>query len=182
MRKPSKWKGAQKASSDFERLVPGGYVATIMNVEEYKTNCLKISYDIAEGKFKGYYAQQYEQWGGTWRGTQYQAVETKQGDVLASFSNLIYCIENSNRGYTWNWDERTLKGLKVGIVLREEEYIGNDGEVHTSLKVSDWKTVADISNGDFKVRDPKKIEQSRPRTQQIQASSRFSVNNDDIQF
>ncbi len=180
MRKPSKWQGAKKSES-FNRLVPGGYVVTIMNVEEYRDNCLKVSYDIAEGQFKNYYSKQYEQWGGTWRGTSYQAVESRSGDVLASFSNFIYCIEASNRGYTWNWDERTLKGLKVGIVLREEEWINNEGEVKTTLKLDEWKTIADISNGNFKVKDTKKAD--KPQTnKQVNNNTNFNVDDNDIQF
>lgn len=182
MRKPSKWQGAKQASADFEKLVPGGYIATIMNAEEYGNNCLKISYDIADGQFKGYFANQYDRWGGTWRGTQYQAVEARNGDVLASFSNFIYCVEDSNRGYVWNWDERTLKGLRVGIVLREEEWINNDGEVRTSLKVSDWKTVSDIKDGNFTVRAPKKAEAKQNKKSHTSRTSTFDISDNDIQF
>lgn len=184
--KPMNWQGGKKhETQEFERLTPGGYVFTIMNAIAHGDNCIRLSYDIKGGKFDGYFRKQYDQWGGTWRGTEYQAIMKKNGDPLPSFENFIYCVEASNRGYTWAWDEATLKGKLVGAVLREEEWINDQGEVKTSLKVDEWKTVADISNGNFKVREVKKVD--KPQTQTIQLrpqvnNDNFNIDDSDIQF
>lgn len=52
-----------------------------------------------------------------------------EGNTSPRFKGLITTIEKSNPGFTWSWDEKALKGKKVGIVLREEEYDfnGNHG-------------------------------------------------------
>lgn len=189
MKKPNSWQGAKKSTS-FAGIEPGGYVCRIMNAQMHNENCLKISYDIAEGPFKDYYRKQYEQWGGTWRGNHYQSVESKDGStVLAGFSNLIYCIEESNKGYVWDWDERKLKGKMLGIVMREEEYIPSSGahagEVRTIVKSDTILTVEDIRKGDFKVKECKRLQEgSKAQTQPDTFSSMqtVNINDDDIQF
>ena len=35
---------------------------------------------------------------------------------------FIAAVEESNRGYTWNWDERTLAKKEIGILFRNEEW------------------------------------------------------------
>lgn len=191
MRKPQNWQGAKKATS-FEALRPGGYIIKILNAEEYGSNCLKLSYDICEGEFKDYYKKQYDQYGGKWKGTCYQAVETKKGDVLSSFSNMIYCFENSNRGFVWDWDERKLKGKYVGVTLREEEYIAQNGQyagtVRTSVKVDTFETVDDIKSGDYRVRECKRLqENSKANNNDLpefaeNAKPSFDIDDSDIQF
>ena len=41
------------------------------------------------------------------------------------FNLTLGAIEGSNPGYTWNWKIESLKGLKVGISVRETEYRGS---------------------------------------------------------
>ena len=36
------------------------------------------------------------------------------------------CIEDSNPGYKWDWNEEGLKGLFVGINVRQGTYNGNE--------------------------------------------------------
>ena len=38
---------------------------------------------------------------------------------------MISCIEKSNEGYEWNWDEKTLKGKKIGVLFGREQYLMN---------------------------------------------------------
>lgn len=64
-------------------------------------------------------------------------------------------MEQSNPGYKFNNDEKTLRGKLVGVVLREEEYMGNDGNIKTKLVVDRFTSVDKIRSGDYEVR-PKK--------------------------
>ena len=64
-------------------------------------------------------------------------------------------MEQSNPGYKFNNDEKTLRGKLVGVVLREEEYMGNDGNLKTKLVVDRFTSVDKIRSGDYEVR-PKK--------------------------
>jgi hypothetical protein len=74
--------------------------------------------------------------------------------MLKHFTN---CIEASNTGYEWDWNEKGLIGKVVGLVLGEEEYKNNAGEIKTKLVVSQVKTVEEIENGDFKIPAPKRL-------------------------
>lgn len=64
------------------------------------------------------------------RATTRVALEDKDGNTNPYFKGFITAVEESNPGYKWNWDEKTLKGKKIGIVFRMEEYSynGYDGE------------------------------------------------------
>lgn len=191
MKIPNNWQGAKKQES-FNKIVPGGYIARIMNVDESEDgNRIKVSYDIAQGEFKDYYAQQYERWGGTWRGNSNIFVTTQDGDVTNAFSNFIYCVEESNRNFAWDWDERKLKGKMVGIVLREREWKAPDGEVKILMDVDKWLTVADIANGNFKVRDIRKLtntdtkktsNNNNRRKSDPFKDTKFDINDNDLQF
>lgn len=154
MQEIKNWKDV-KASEDFERLTAGGYVCIIMQAEdEPNKQYLKIQYDIAEGDHKDHWANTSERFG-WWGGDFYRSYKQSAVGMFKGFTNAV---EGSNPGYTWNWDEKSLKGKLVGIVLGEEEYTGNDGSVKTRLKVRSVKTVADIREGKFRVPPLKRLE------------------------
>ena len=48
-----------------------------------------------------------------------------EGKQLPFFKGMISCIEKSNEGYEWNWDEKTLKGKKIGVLFGREQYLMN---------------------------------------------------------
>ena len=50
------------------------------------------------------------------------------------FKGLITSVEASNDKFKFNFDEKTLEGKKVGLVFREEDFLGQDGQVHTAVK------------------------------------------------
>ena len=72
-----------------------------------------------------------------WSGVYCRSYKEK---ALGMFKRFCSAISKSNGnfifdGNTVNSDEKTLAGKKVGIVLQEEEYYGNDGEKKTRLIV-----------------------------------------------
>ena len=75
--------------------------------------------------------------------------------------------------HKWNWDEKMLRGLRLGVILQEEEYEKQDGSVGVRLIVKDIKTVKQIMDGDFKVPTTKKLERT------AEPVSDFTVLNDD---
>lgn len=91
---------------------------------------LVLQLDIAEGDYKGYYSNVYaadlERYGSKakWRngGLFRQGWE---GKSLPYFHGLMTCIEKSNDGYKWNWDEKTLKGKKIGVLFGREQFLLN---------------------------------------------------------
>lgn len=141
-----------QASTDASKLLPGGYVVAIMNVEDFPDKeYLKIEFDIAEGEFMNYYSDMLTM-RGFWGGKFIRSYKEKAQGMFKAF---ISAVEKSNDGFKWNWDESKLAGQFVGVVLGEEEYIGNTGDVKTRLYVKSVKTVDDIREGKYKVPDKK---------------------------
>ena len=157
----------QATTGEFKRPTPNGYICKITLADDYpfdantgKGDYLKIEYDIASGEFKDYYTEQHNRFGGDfWAATMFRSYKEK---ALGMFKHFTNCVENSNAGYTWAWDEKSLVGKFIGLVLGEEEYQNNAGEIKTKLVVSQVKTVEDIKNCNFKVPVPKKLVHESP--------------------
>ena len=139
-----------KEAGDFSRPAPGAYICTIISVEDVADKeYLKVTYDIAEGEFAGYYSDMrtnHPEW--TWAGAYCRSY--KQA-ALGMFKRFCSAVSKSNGnfvfdGNTVNADEKTLAGKKVGIVFQEEEYYGNDGEKKTRLVVNKEFPVSEIGN------------------------------------
>ena len=64
-------------------------------------------------------------------------------------------VEESNPGYQWNWDENTIKGKKVGIGIREEEYEANDGSVKTTTRPFAMAAIQRVITGEMTEPKPK---------------------------
>lgn len=138
---------------EYARPQAGGYIIRIKAVQDVpEKEYLKISYDIADGEFKGYYTDM-------WQRTGYDLptfIKSYKDKALGYFKAFIDAVEGSNR-YKWNNDERSLVNLFVGTVLREEEYRSSSGEIKTILKPDIFLTTAEIRNGRFEVRPCKRL-------------------------
>ena len=143
-----------------ETLPAGGYVAKIMDATVISYDwgdVLKVDFDIAEGEYKGFFATDYrnntnddKKWRGTYRinipneSNQYFHRQRK------SFNNFIACLEETNNGFHWAWDESALKGKGIGVLFRnkEWEYNGSTGWTTECCTVT---TAKDIREGNFKM-------------------------------
>lgn len=123
-----------------EKLPAGGYVARIMDAREQEYSwgsVLLISFDIAEGEHKDFFATDYrgqQQEDKKWRGTYRLRVPKDDGSEQdawskRSFGNAMWAVEASNSGYHWDWNEGGLKGKLVGVLFRNKEWEmnGNTG-------------------------------------------------------
>ena len=126
-------------AGEFRRPAPGAYICGIYKVEDFaKQEYLKVTYDIIEGEFKGYYEEQRKNnpdW--TWAGAYVKSYKEK---ALPMFKRFCTAVSRSNGKYVFdggktNSDEKTLKGKKIGLLLGEEEYEGNDGTIKKRLYV-----------------------------------------------
>ena len=148
-----------KASDDYDRLAPGGYICNIIGVEDNESKSyLKIEYDIALGEFAGYW-NEYAKRSGSWKGEFYRSYKDSAAGMFKGFINAV---EASNEGYKWDWREQTLTGKYIGLVIGDEEYIANDGSLKTWPKVRTVKSVQDIKEGRFRVPETKKVETEEP--------------------
>ena len=64
-------------------------------------------------------------------------------------SNFTACLEESNPGYHWDWDETKLRNLGVGMLVREREW-EMDGNTGWSTECGTVTDVTAIREGKFK--------------------------------
>lgn len=146
-------------AGEFTRPAAGPYICGITKVEDFADReYLKVTYDIIEGEYKGYYAEMRKNnpdWG--WAGAY---VKSYKESALPMFKRFCTAVSRSNGKYVFdggkvNCDEQTLKGKKIGLILGEEEYEGNDGNVKTRLYVVREFSIDKI--GEQKVPELKKL-------------------------
>lgn len=145
-----------------QRLPAGGYVCRYTNVTDVpEKEYLYMEYDIMEGEYKGYFADLSER-AGFWGGKCFRSYKEK---ALPMFKRMCTSVTRSNKGFVFdgakNADEKTLIGKAVGLVLGEEEYEANNGEVKTRLYVAYECSVDTIRKGEFKIPALKEIEKPK---------------------
>ena len=175
-----------------ETLPAGGYVAKIMDATVINYDwgdVLKVDFDIAEGEYKGFFAADYrnntnddKKWRGTYRinipneSNQYFDSQRK------SFNNFIACLEETNSGFHFDWDESKLKGKGIGVLFRnkEWEYNGSTGWTTECCAVT---TAKDVREGNFKMPKDKPLKAKTASTGTYSASAFAPVEDDsDLPF
>ena len=148
MKPINNFENIEEGGKTFETLPGGGYVCVITAAEDVpEGQFLKIQYDIAEGKHKDHWLNTAERagfWGGNFK--RYYTEKSAR-----FFKGFITAIEKSNRGYKWNWGEKTLVGKRIGLILGEEEYLKKNGYIGVRYNVDRAVSVETITTGDFKV-------------------------------
>ena len=187
---------AQKSAGAREILPAGGYVCRIdgAKVETYKTRnggtmeTLIWAIEVIEGEHAGFWKKDFDSQTGEdkkWRGTMRINLPKDDGSEQDSwtkrtFENAMWALEDSNPGYTWDWDEKKLKGKIVGIIYRnrEWEYNGNTGWTTEAGGVT---SADDIRNGKFKPLKDKPLKNKS--NQNNNSSSSFSdLSDGDLPF
>lgn len=148
IRKPDGYEQAPVSGiTDFESVTPGGHICQIRAAKEEERNGtrqLVIAFDLAADDAQaGYYGNLYAQRlqgnvDAKWPGVYRQSID---GKGTAFFKGLVTVIERSNPGYTWAWDESTLKGKLFGGVFRREQYVGTDGKPHWISRICSVRSV-----------------------------------------
>lgn len=132
----------------------GGYVTEIVKTEYVPNKEYVMLYlDIAEGPFKGYFKNR--QYDNKWSKDAVKYLSLKNTDgAIKAFKADMTSIENSNAGYTWNWDEKSLEGKRVGAVFGKVQYQANDGTLKFRVRLKQFRSVNKILAGDFTVPEP----------------------------
>ena len=144
MMKPNGYDEAKEERfGTFKRLPAGAYTCRIVKAEAVisasKREMLRIALDIADGEYAGFFKGQYEaklkrDAEAKWPCFYYQMADELAAGKLKGF---LAIVAESNPKFQVQWGEHfeaNLQGRIIGGVSREEEYIGNDGKVHTSVK------------------------------------------------
>jgi hypothetical protein len=98
---------------------------------------LSLCLDIAEGPFKDNFKKLLEFFRKNNPDAKYPLVHRRcqDGEQIEYFKGDIKAIEESNEGYRFNFDEKTLVGKLVGCMLGELAYTeDNDGNLKTKLE------------------------------------------------
>lgn len=166
------YNGAKAAKfSNREPLPRGAYVLQIIDarVDTYDWGQkLVLAVDVHEGEYKGFFDRDFKNNTDPkrkWRGIYRISVPSEDSQYFASqqksFNNLIACLEESNSGYHWDWDETKLKGKLLGGLWGNVEY---SFENESKKTITGWKTeccfvtdIASIREGNFKLPEDKPL-------------------------
>lgn len=184
MKKISGYDKIQESGS-FKKLPVGGYVVKILSaIDVPEKEYLRLSFDIAEGPNKGFFAEEYKndtREGKKWpnAGTFVRSYKEKALPMMKGFTTAV---EKSNKNYTWNFDESTLKGKLVGLVIGEEEFVNSSGKMRTHTYVNAVRSVDIIREGKFEIPELKKLSDDKVAASTPAASQPFQnpFDNDDV--
>ncbi|MBR3247953.1 MAG: hypothetical protein IKG03_06120 [Clostridiales bacterium] len=152
----------EKSASSREILPAGGYVCKILKAE-IQTNDwgsqLVLSFDISEGEYKDFFKTDYnsqpedrKKWRGVWRRINIPTDDGSQEDTWRQnkIKNLAACLQDSNAGYVWDWDETKLKDKALGILFREFEWEMEDRS-GVSTEAYSCTDIDSVRAGKFKI-------------------------------
>ena len=194
--KPFEGYKAEKSQAGIDALPAGAYIAKIMGAEVQEYSCgdvLVISFDIAEGEFKGHFTAKYKadkgsQYGQKWKGTFRLNIPSDKSRYPESdkraFGNAMWAIEQSNKGYTWAWKEETLKGKMIGVLFRNREW-EKDGNTGWTTECCTLLSVEDVRSGNYKPAKDKPLKQAAaaPKTTPAAAAAvADTIIDDDLPF
>lgn len=163
MRVINNWENI-KENSGFEKLPVGGYIIKILNVQDVaEKGYLKVYFDIADGEYKGFFKKQYD--GDTRADKKWpnagSFVRSYKSTIESMFKGFVNAVENSNKNFKFDFDEKKLVGKQVGIVVGMEQYLNQKGQVRERTYVSAVRSVDTIKKGDFKVPELKMLDATK---------------------
>lgn len=159
--RPRNWNDVQ-AFSDRKKLPVGAYVCRIQQcaVQTVKggSQMLAVAFDITDGEWAGYYAQDFKsntaadkKWKGVLRLFLPKDDGSEKDETTKSIlKGFITAVEQSNAGFVWNWDERSLNGKTVGILFRNEQWQYN-GKTGWTAKAFRAMSVDDVADGNYTI-------------------------------
>lgn len=157
LKKPNNYDEIQ-VNEDFTPISLGGHKGVIMSAEEYTSpvsgnTSLRVCVDTAKDDSQPeYFAEQYRSntnGDKKWSNSAIKYVSLKEDEnCVRMLKAFITAIENSNSGFTYDWDKDTtqLKGKKVGLVFGLEEYTNDKGEKKTTTKLNQFRSIDKIDN------------------------------------
>lgn len=140
MRKIDNWKEITPVTGGGQSLPAGVYKMIIVKGETGTTQTdkekLVLCLEVVEGEYQGFFSKKYKakkQYNekAAWPCLYHQVTE---GEQVGRYKGVIMAIEASNPGYIYDFDETKLEGKICGCIFREEEFIGQDNKVHTTVK------------------------------------------------
>ena len=166
MKRINNWENIQESTS-FKRLTSNGYICKILKVEDHpEKEYLKIYFDIVKGDDKGYFKKQYD---GDTRKERKQPnagtfIRSYKDSAASMFKGFTNAIEKSNKGYQWNFDEKTLVNKVVGLIIADEQYQNQKGQVRVRNYVAAVRSVETIEKGEYEIPALKELTTTKTTT------------------
>ena len=134
-----KYDKSKRKSNTFEQLPKDAYVIRIMGAREEKNKTgggthLTIAFDIAEGKYADFYQAMFERNTNEDKKWPNDAIyyltvpnDGAQQYVWDTWNTFFADLEDSNDGFVFNGEPKTLKGKLIGgkFYIEQTEYNGN---------------------------------------------------------
>ena len=185
--KPFKGYEPKKIASR-EPLPAGGYVVKILDAKEINYDwgsTLLISFDVAEGEYKDFFRADFktqDREDKKWRGTYRLFVPNDDGSekdewTKKTFNGAIFALEDSNKGFHWDWDEKKLKDLTVGALYRNKEWAMEDRTGWTT-ECAALICASDIRDNKFKIPKDKPLKNKPAQAQSID----IEIDEEDLPF
>ena len=147
-----------KRKQTFQQLPKGAYVVKIMNAKEVPNKSgngshIDIAFDICEGEYRNFYKKIFE--GNTNEDKKWpnDAIfrltvpnDGSQQFIWDNWNSFFADLEDSNSGFVFGGDVRTLKNKLIGGKFHNEQSESN-GTVYDHIRMK-WTCVADdVRNG-----------------------------------
>lgn len=155
------------------RILPaGGYICKILNAEETESRnrkpMLKVSFDIDEGEYKGYFRDLFKGWKENsddpatvkwpFTGTKWVMFYNSEGKTNRDFKSFCTALEDSGTKVWINdtFDVNGLRGATLGLIFRREEHEYNNARSWRTVPVG-FRSVKTIEDGNFNVPEDKPL-------------------------
>jgi len=158
MKKFENWNEEYKDASEvvgFEQIPVGPQIVEILKVEDIaEKEYLKIAFDIADGKYKGFFRRIFDadtradkKWPNS--GITYRSYKKSADRFFMAFIKALDKSNDKFNGTTWDWNEKKLVGLKFVANFAEEEYI-SENEIKVSVKCAEVRSIQALTEGNIK--------------------------------
>ena len=155
------------------RILPaGGYICKILNAEETESRggkpMLKVSFDIDEGEYKGYFRDLFKGWKESsddpatvkwpFTGTKWVMFYNSEGKTNRDFKSFCTALEDSGTKVWINdtFDVNGLRGATLGLIFRREEHEYNNARSWRTVPVG-FRSVKTIEDGNYNVPEDKPL-------------------------
>ena len=189
---------AHSTGSNKPDALPAGVYEAIVKgarVEDtsWGSQRLILALDVNQGEHKGHYQNLFDwetknsNYQPKWKGTLRQNIPTGDGSekdswTQRSLEGMVWALEQSNPGYHWDWDENKLKGLVVGINVRNKEWEYNDMTGWTT-EICRLESMDEVRAGKVKVAKDKPLaNKTEPTATTTEQGGFTAVETDDLPF
>lgn len=147
-----KYDKSKRKSNNYIQLPKGAYVIVIKGAKMDKwpsgDERIAIAFDIAEGEYKGLYQSQFDADTRSGKQWPYDAVfnlnvptDKSEPWVWDTYNSFFADLEDSNNGFVFSGDLKTLKGKVIGGKFHNRQ-TEKDGNIYDHI-VMKWTCIAD---------------------------------------